>query len=1056
MKRIFLLLSVVCLLVYSCSKDETEGGASSVEIKVSTTALGFPDVGGTNYFNINANGDWRIEGAADWCSVNPSKGSSGVTQITVTVTSAELAEDRNIVLTVGDKTVTVTQKRTGAITLTPDKFVLDQDGGTIEVEVQHNVDFTVILSNEYSWITQVSSKADKTLLYFDIAATEEYEKREGEIIVKDNDSDAADTLKIYQAQRAHLVLSENNQTVTCDEQMYKVELMTNVEYDVQIEEGVEWIRLSETKSLRADAVNFDIDALPEGEGNREAEITFIDKNSRASDKLIICQLADGALFLMKSKFEFGASGGVVTVKLKEMDYLTEVAEGVSWLAPIPADDPALTKSLSQLRTVEISFIAYPNYGYADREGKIVVTDEETGDTDVIYVYQQARDFVTNTESTTRLLHASLVSTTEASGDIGWPQSYFRRFFDKILVNWRMLPNDTDETAFSVYRTDVTGETVKITGEQPLSLTNIIDEGASRSGEITYELYYYHSGHKPSDAQLIDTYVLSADRVVRGLPYTDIDLIPVSDPLLANVSHYDANDASVGHLLGREDYQVVIRRNARGLDEIDEEGDPDGGGAVTDESVYSPVILEAYTLDGDFMWRVICGPNLLSYNGICFAVADLDGDGFDEIVIRTSEGTVFGDGKMIGDTNGDGIIDYRPHYTSWKGNVYNMPEFVSVIDGRTGAELGRAPFIPVGTEAEWGKANDGYHRAQSVRITAAKLQDQYGLPRTCAVIARGVYGKTVMEAFEFRRVSDEPTSNMTKLWQFNTDDSRYGASWLGQGNHSLSVGDVDGDGYDEITYGAMAVDHDGTGLYTTGLGHGDALHLGDFDPKRPGLEVFDCFESGTAEAGLRSARTGRSYFTIYGLSNNDTGRAMVADIDPRSPGCEMWWAGSTNYAVYSVDGRIIDNTKPASCNFGIWFSGSANRQMFTGKTGIDSYYNPEIVEAMGEDRFLYNCRVFSVYRFGTTHINSTKENACFYGDIFGDWREEIIMTANDMQTLRIFSTWYPTEYKLPYLMSDYIYKMSAMNEHVGYNQPTHLGYYFGSDNADDFRPKVLNY
>lgn len=211
-----------------------------------------------------------------------------------------------------------------------------------------------------------------------------------------------------------------------------------------------------------------------------------------------------------------------------------------------------------------------------------------------------------------------------------------------------------------------------------------------------------------------------------------------------------------------------------------------------------------------------------------------------------------------------------------------------------------------------------------------------------------------------------------------------------------------------------------------------LHLGDFDPDRSGLEVYQCYETGTTRSSLRSALTGENYIAFDSETSGDEGRAMIADIDPDFPGCEMWMYDQVIYS--SVDGSNTGG-KAGSCNFAIWFSGSANRQPMNGTT-IDQYKGS---------------RVFTLYRYDVTTINSSKRNPCFYGDIFGDWREEVILPTHNGLELRIFSTWYPTEYKVPYLMSDYIYKMSAMNQQVGYNQPTHLGYYLGSDNAENFKP-----
>lgn len=159
---------------------------------------------------------------------------------------------------------------------------------------------------------------------------------------------------------------------------------------------------------------------------------------------------------------------------------------------------------------------------------------------------------------------------------------------------------------------------------------------------------------------------------------------------------------------------------------------------------------------------------------------------------------------------------------------------------------------------------------------------------------------------------------------------------------------------------------------------------------------------------------------------------VADIDPRYPGCEVWWFRGN---AHSIDGRDL-GYKPASCNMAVWFSGELNRQLLNG-TRIDAM-NKEVYD-----------RVFTVYRYGVSYVNGTKENPCWYGDMLGDWREELIFPDTTFtKELRIFSTWYPTEHSFPWLMTDHVYHMSAINQNIGYNMPTQLGYYLGSDLTSD--------
>ena len=446
-----------------------------------------------------------------------------------------------------------------------------------------------------------------------------------------------------------------------------------------------------------------------------------------------------------------------------------------------------------------------------------------------------------------------------------------------------------------------------------------------------------------------------------------------------------------------------------------------------------------------------GPNIILGNSSAVTLGDLDGDGCAEFVLKTSEGTVFGDGYEIADTDGDNKTDYRDiwpagHYIGDGPKGYGGPEFFSVVDGKTGKELARANYIARGKEGEtpaelaanW-EANDwnwdprkskyAWKLANSFRMGLASF-DGEGLQ---IFLGRGVYGRTIVEGWRY-----EPTpfgdfaGTLTRMWKFDTmdeggrdknKDGKLNSAYAGQGNHAFNVADLDGDGKDEVMYGSCAFDDDGTGLWTSGLGHGDANHVGRFLPDREGLQVYHCLETGKTMVALHDAKDGKVIWKKDADSDNDMGRCLVSDIDPNSPGCEFWYYGSN---AFSQTGEKDLGYKPSSCNMAIWFDGSLSRQLI----------NENIIDSPS------NGRTFTMYRYNESFNNTTKSNPGWYGDFLGDWREEVIVPdQTKLADIKIFSTWYPSDYMLPYLMSDHTYMMQCIHQQVGYNQPNHVGGYF---------------
>ena len=709
------------------------------------------------------------------------------------------------------------------------------------------------------------------------------------------------------------------------------------------------------------------------------------------------------------------------------------------------------------------------------------------------------------------------------------------------LSWRLLATDAADVAFDLWRQD--GESyVKLNSEPLTQGTNFTDRAYRSDAAATYWVTVCEagktdkpaaekqkSGKKSSDESAVEPgsrFTLAANSV--GKNYISI---PLQTP-----ERHTPGDCSVGDLDGDGQYEIVVKQEQTPRD--------NSGGGMTGETM-----LEAYRMDGTFLWRINLGKNIREgAHYTQFMVYDLDGDGKAEVVCKTADGTTDGLGQVLGDSTADwrqkapnrpaselpqarrsrdsrqpgqarpgsdgrrpdgqgpqGQDNRRPDQAQaqpdgrqpqaneadeakarerlayWHqrmesymlrgeetpqalrdsfmaearelnlfkymqreqgnrggGHILSGPEYLTVFSGETGAALKTVDYVPSRVpdgklnpsadelKAVWGDGNG--NRSDRYLACVAYLDGR----RPSVVMCRGYYTRSVLAAWDWR------DGELSLRWVFDSDDSAHPENRIfrGQGNHNLSVADVDGDGFDEIIYGNMVVDHDGTGLYSTRIGHADAMHVGDLDPERPGLEVFNSQEPvGAYGMNFRNAGTGEIYWNVptdsaavsHETKQQGPGRAVAFDIDPRYPGSECWVFGGGISGLYTCKGEKISDRTPRTCNFAVWWDADPQRELLD--RNVISKYNWETdqVETLFEAE-------------GCTSNNGTKATPALSADLFGDWREEVMLRTRDNKELRIYFTTIPCDTRRVTLMHDPVYRLGIAWQNVAYNIPPHVSYY----------------
>lgn len=593
---------------------------------------------------------------------------------------------------------------------------------------------------------------------------------------------------------------------------------------------------------------------------------------------------------------------------------------------------------------------------------------------------------------------------------------------KVFVSWRLLGTEAPDTAFNLYRASGNGAPAKLNSAPLTKGTNFEDTRVSLATAVSYSVRAVVGGQEQPAGK---SFTLPANAPAR--PYLSIPL--------KQIAGYAAGDISPADLDGDGEYELIVHQASRGRDN-------------SQPGVTGTPILQAYKLNGTFLWEINLGINIREGQHYTqFMVYDLDNDGRAELVCKTGDGSVDAKGRVIGDAKADWrsptgefvpVVPGEPskghvirneilsHETT--GNVLKGPEYLTVFDGLTGTIIDTADYVPQRHPTAghsptpeqlnevWG---DAYGNRMDRFLAAVAYFDG---ENPSLMFSRGYYTRTVLAAWDYK------DKKLVKRWLFDTANGARGFMYYEhQGNHSLTAADIDADGRDEIVFGAAVIDDDGMGLYSTQLNHGDAQHVGDLDPTRPGKEILSVHEFNQHFYGMemRDAATGE---ILWGKPSYDPGRCLSIDIDPRHPGHENWGLGDGLDALYDAKGRVIAPRRPRSISFGIWWDGDLLREILTGNR-VDKWDWEKGVEA-------------PLFTMTGTASNATGLGGGLTADILGDWREEQTIRTPDGTELRIYSTTIPSEHRLYTLMHDPQYRLSVALQNVAYNQPPHTSYFLG--------------
>lgn len=582
----------------------------------------------------------------------------------------------------------------------------------------------------------------------------------------------------------------------------------------------------------------------------------------------------------------------------------------------------------------------------------------------------------------------------------------------VYCSWRIQADEYYDVKYNLYR-----DGTRVNAE-PLDVSNFTDTSGSESSQYTVKAVLNGVEQQASKAA-----------TVFKSNYKEIKI--KHDASLK--ATYEPNDACCADVDGDGEVEILMKFTNK------EEGEqlyPKNGPTIDGVETKEYSMLACLKQDGTVLWWVNCGPNMGDFqnNEQNIVGYDWDMDGKAEVVMRLEEGstvhmadgttyTIGADGK-----NGTSWKNYREPKASGSVEWFTHygKEFLWYCEGATGKPyqciefpLKRLEDGETDLKAAWG---DGYgHRSSKYFFGAPYLDGKH----PSIFLGRGIYTRHKFIAYDV----DPKTHDLKVRWKWTNNQP--GSPWYGQGYHNYIVADVDWDGRDEIVWGSMVIDDNGMGLSTTGLGHGDAQHIGDFNPYIHGQEMFACNEDNPSN-NYRDATTSKIYYRK--TDTNDDGRCLAGNFYNDFPGAVGHSAHDTPISTVTNE-HVSTNTNGLSMNFRIYWDGDLLEECFN---------NTEVTKP----------GVGTIATFlGAYSNNGTKATPCYQGDIFGDWREEVIERTAD-NNIRIYTTNEPTKWRNYSLWYDHQYRNGMVWQPCGYNQPPHVSYFLGELEGITIAPPPL--